>query len=170
MKRSLPSFDEGAMRLRLIEESDLHETLSWRNRDEARVWFKTSTPLTYEQHANWFHQRYQPSETDFLFVVEADGKLVGQASVYGIDWQNRTAEVGRFLVDADQAGRGHIGRACGVLLDICWHTLNLDYVFLEVIETNERAIHLYRKHGFSEEQRYDGLIRMGLRKKQARTE
>ncbi|MDD1005317.1 GNAT family N-acetyltransferase [Pseudomonas sp. TNT2022 ID642] len=170
MKRSLPSVEAGALRLRLIEESDLHDTLSWRNRDEARVWFKTSTPLTYEQHANWFHQRYLRSDTDFLFVVETEGVLVGQASVYGIDWQARTAEVGRFLVDSTQAGRGYISRACGVLLDICWHTLDLDYVFLEVIDTNARAIHLYRKHGFSEEEHYDGLIRMGLRKNQARTE
>ncbi len=169
MKRTLPSFGEDALRLRLIEESDLHETLSWRNRDEARVWFKTSAPLTYEQHSNWFHQRYQPNENDFLFVVVADGSLVGQASVYAIDWQTRSAEIGRFLVDPEHAGRGYISRACAILLDICWDVLDLEYVFLEVIETNDRAIRLYLKHGFCEEQRYEGLIRMGRRKNQART-
>jgi len=167
MKRSLPSFGDDALRLRLIEESDLHETLSWRNRDEARVWFKTSTPLTYEQHSNWFHNHYQPKDTDYLFVVEAEGSLVGQASVYAIDWQTRSAEVGRFLADPDHAGRGYISRACGVLLSICWEVLDLEYVFLEVIETNDRAIRLYLKHGFQEEQRYEGLIRMGVRKNQA---
>ncbi|WP_434629342.1 GNAT family N-acetyltransferase [Pseudomonas sp. Z1-29] len=167
MKRSLPSFGDDALRLRLIEESDLHETLSWRNRDEARVWFKTSALLTYEQHSNWFHNHYQPKDNDFLFVVEADGALVGQASVYAIDWQQRSAEVGRFLADPDHSGRGHISRACGHLLDICWDALDLEYVFLEVIETNERAIRLYLRHGFREEQRYEGLIRMGVRKNQA---
>lgn len=158
------------MRLRLIEDGDLHETLSWRNRDEARVWFKTSTPLTYEQHSNWFHQRYQPNDNDFLFVVEAEGMLVGQASVYDINWHMRSAEVGRFLVAPAGAGKGYISRACAELLRICWSELDLDYVFLEVIESNERAIGLYKKHGFSEEQRYDGLIRMGLRKQLAGTE
>lgn len=170
MKRSLRSFGNDALRLRLIEESDLHETLSWRNRDEARVWFKTSTPLTYEQHSNWFRQRYQQNDNDFLFVVEAEGKLVGQASVYDIDRQTRCAEVGRFLAAPEGAGKGYISRACAQLLLVCWNELNLDYVFLEVIESNDRAIGLYSKHGFSEEQRYDGLIRMGLRKPLAGTE
>lgn len=170
MKRQLSSFGDGALRLRLIEELDLHETLSWRNRDEARVWFKTTTPLTYEQHSNWFHQRYQPNDNDFLFVVEADGALVGQASVYAIDWQSRSAEVGRFLVAPVGAGKGYISRACAELIRFCWSELRLEYLFLEVLESNDRAIGLYHKHGFSEEQRYDGLIRMGLRKQPAGTE
>lgn len=170
MKRVLPSFGDDVLRLRLIEDGDLHETLSWRNRDEARVWFKTSTPLTYEQHSNWFHQRYQPNDNDFLFVVEAEGVLVGQASVYDINWHTRSAEVGRFLVAPAGAGKGYISRACAELLRICWSELNLDYVFLEVLESNKRAIGLYKKHGFSEERRYDGLIRMGLRKQLAGTE
>jgi diamine N-acetyltransferase len=170
MKRALSMFGDDALRLRLIEEADLHATLSWRNRDEARVWFKTSTPLTYEQHSNWFHQRYLPNDNDFLFVVEADSTLVGQASVYDIDWQIRSAEVGRFLVAPEGAGKGYISRACAELLKICWGELNLEYVFLEVIESNERAIGLYRKHGFTEEQRYDGLIKMGLRRQPVETE
>jgi diamine N-acetyltransferase len=170
MKRSLPSFGDDALQLRLIEDGDLRETLSWRNRDKARVWFKTSTPLTYEQHSNWFHQRYLPNDNDFLFVVEADGVLVGQASVYDIDWQARSAEVGRFLVAPEGAGKGYISRACAELIRICWRELSLHYVFLEVIESNERAIGLYKKHGFSEEQRYDGLIKMGLRNQLAGTE
>ncbi|UCO97919.1 GNAT family N-acetyltransferase [Metapseudomonas lalkuanensis] len=162
MKRSISPFGNESVRLRLIEEKDLQATLSWRNREEARVWFKSSGLLSYEQHRGWF-QRYQEKDDDFLFVVEADGNLVGQASVYGVDWNTASAEVGRFLVAPEGAGKGYIHRACGELVRFCGEVLNLQYVFLEVFEHNERAFRLYQQNGFVEEQRYDGLIRMGRR-------
>jgi diamine N-acetyltransferase len=160
MKRLIAPFGKESIRLRLIEESDLEATLSWRNRDDARVWFKTTNKLTIEQHLAWFH-RYLHKDDDFLFVVEAKGKMVGQAAVYSIQWDNDSAEIGRFLVAPESKGKGYIGKACSELVRFCADTLGLHYVFLEVIETNDRAILIYRQNGFSEERRYDGLIRMG---------
>lgn len=159
MKRAIAPFGNHAITLRLAEERDLPTTLAWRNRDDARVWFKTSDPLTMEQHAGWF-RRYQDKDDDFLFVVEADGQLVGQAAVYDIDWSAGTAEVGRFLVAPEAAGRGLIGQACQLLVECCEKTLGLSYLFLEVFENNQRAIRVYDRNGFTEEKRYDGLIRM----------
>jgi diamine N-acetyltransferase len=160
MKRSISPFGNSSIRLRLVEERDLATTLTWRNRDEARVWFKTSDPLTMEQHVGWF-KRYQEKDDDFLFVVEADGQLVGQAAVYGIDWSEGTAEVGRFLVAPEASGRGLIGQACQALVECCEKTLELSYLFLEVFENNQRAIRVYDRTAFVEESRYDGLIKMG---------
>lgn len=159
MKRSIAPFGNEFIRLRLIEESDLETTLSWRNRDDARVWFKTSSQLTLEQHQAWFH-RYLNKDDDFLFVVEAGDKLVGQASVYDIQWNTGCAEVGRFLVAPECGGKGYIGQACAALIRLCADTLSLRYLFLEVIETNDRAIRLYQRNGFLEERCYGGLIRM----------
>lgn len=160
MKRSITPFGNESITLRLIEESDLETTLGWRNRDDARVWFKTSSPLSLEQHQAWFH-RYLNKDDDFLFVVEADGKLVGQASVYDIQWDKGLAEIGRFLVAPESSGKGYIGKACEALIRLCTDKLTLRYLFLEVIEANNRAIRLYQRNGFEEERRYTGLIRMG---------
>jgi diamine N-acetyltransferase len=160
MKRNIAPFGNDIVRLRLIEEADLETTLLWRNRDEVRVWFKTSMPLTWEQHYGWF-QRYLSKDDDFLFVIEVAGKLVGQASVYGIDWATGRAEVGRFLAATECGGKGYIDQACAELILICADTLALEYIFLEVLENNTRAVRLYMHNGFVEEQRYDGLIRMG---------
>jgi len=160
MKRSVVPFGNGGICLRLIERSDLDMTLSWRNRDEARVWFKSSACLTREQHYAWF-DRYADRDDDFLFIVESCGRPVGQASVYAVDWQAGSAEVGRFLVAPGEGGKGYIGRACGELICFCAVTLGLGRIFLEVMDANERAIRVYRRNDFSEECRYDGLIRMG---------
>jgi diamine N-acetyltransferase len=160
MKREITPFAHGSVRLRLIAEADLESTLAWRNHDESRIWFKTSNLLTLEQHRAWFH-RYQDKDDDFLFVVEVGEKVVGQASVYGIDWANGCAEVGRFLVAPGERRKGYISQACVALIGFCAENLGLSYLFLEVFEANSRAIRLYQRCGFAEESRYDGMIRMG---------
>jgi diamine N-acetyltransferase len=163
MKRDLIPFGDEIIRLRLIEERDLPATLAWRNRDEARIWFKTSDPITFEGHRGWF-QRYLHKDDDFLFIVDAQQhpkRPVGQASVYGINWESGRGEVGRFLVAPGEGGKGYMLRACQLLVDYCGDTLGLRYLFLEVLERNERARRLYDGIGFREEDRYDGLIRMG---------
>jgi diamine N-acetyltransferase len=160
MKRHLSCFGSGQIRLRLIADGDLEATLAWRNRDDARVWFKSSAPLVLHQHRVWFEQ-YRERDDDYLFIVEADGNAVGQASVYNIDWQRREAEIGRFLIAPEAAAKGHMTAACSELILFCATEFKLAYLFLEVLANNDRAIRLYRRHGFVEERRYSGLIRMG---------
>jgi diamine N-acetyltransferase len=159
MKRNIEPFGNGVVLLRLIEEKDLQATLAWRNHDEARIWFKSSNLITYDQHHSWF-QHYREKDDDFLFIVEIDGSLVGQASVYSIDWQSHTAEVGRFLASMNGVGKGYMDMACSMLVKFCKDQLGLESLFLEVFETNQRAIKLYRRNGFTENAHYDGLIRM----------
>lgn len=159
MKRNVVPFGNDVVRLRLIEEKDLETTLSWRNRDEVRIWFKTNGVISLENHRAWY-RCYEEKDDDFLFVIEADNKLVGQASVYDIDWVSGRAEVGRFLAAPGEGGKGYISQACGQLVGFCAETLRIAYLFLEVFENNEKAIRVYKRNGFAEEQRHDGLIRM----------
>ena len=159
MKRTIQPFGNTDVRLRLITEADLDMTMGWRNRDDARIWFKNSQIINEEQHRTWY-SRYSTRDDDFVFVVEAQGHPVGQASVYEINWADGSAEVGRFVVAPDSGGRGYIGLACTELLRFCAETLNLKHLFLEVKENNCRAIKLYLRHGFREEARAEGMIRM----------
>jgi len=155
-------YKHGAVELRLIRQPDLIHTLAWRNRDDARIWFKFSEKLSISQHQGWFEQ-YDSRDDDYLFIVEVEGIAVGQASVYDIDRQTKTAEVGRFLVSPDHVGKGYIDQACGALIAFCKEQLQLEYVFLEVFEQNHRAKRIYLHHGFQAETTKDGLTRMGLR-------
>jgi diamine N-acetyltransferase len=162
MKRTVKPFGNTVVQLRLIAEGDLDTTLGWRNRDDARIWFKNSQTITPDQHRAWFSQ-YTAWDDDFLFVIENEGVPVGQASVYGIDWEGGVAEVGRFLVAPEACGRGYIGIACGELLRFCADSLKLKSVFLQVKENNQRAIRIYARNGFLEESRAGGLLRMSCR-------
>jgi diamine N-acetyltransferase len=159
MKPVVQPFGNGIVQLRLITEADLVTTMAWRNREDVRVWFKNSQAITLDQHRAWFSQ-YASKADDFLFIVEAEGKPVGQASVYRIDSDEFNAEIGRFLVAPEAAGRGYIGLACSELLRFCADTLNLKSVFLEVKENNRRAIQIYTRNGFLLDGNSDGLLLM----------
>ena len=147
MKPDVLPFGDELVRLRLLRESDLTLTLSWRNRDEIRPWFKTSHALTLEQHRNWF-RRYSKDSRDYLFVIEAQSGPVGQAAVYDIDAAKKTAEVGRFLIAPEAQGKGYFSAANRALLGFCFGVLNLQSVFLEVKPANSRAISIYKKLGY----------------------
>jgi RimJ/RimL family protein N-acetyltransferase len=159
MKPVLQTFGNDIVQLRLITEADLDMTMAWRNRDDVRIWFKNSQVITPDRHRAWFAD-YSVKEDDFVFVVEAGRRPVGQVAVYRINWVDGIAEVGRFLVAPEAMGLRYIGLACAELLHFCSATLNLKSVFLEVKENNERAIRIYARNGFREEARADGIIRM----------
>ena len=164
MKRPVSPFGDSRVRLRLLEAGDLDTTLAWRNRDDVRVWFKNAAPISRDQHYEWF-KCYLAKDDDFVFAVTEEERLAGQASLYRIRWDEAQAEVGRFIVAPERRGRGIIKMACSHLVAFAWETFDLEYLYLEVMAHNHRAIRLYREGGFEEERYYDGLVRMGIRRR-----
>ncbi|POA24506.1 MULTISPECIES: GNAT family N-acetyltransferase [unclassified Pseudomonas] len=161
MKPTLYSTSDEVVGIRLLEVADLPATLAWRNRDENRRWFINSNIIEWGSHIKWF-ESYQKKSDDFVFVIEADGELVGQCAVYGVDLDRKRAEVGRFLAAPDKAGKGYIKRGCQLLINTCWHQIGLETLFLEVLAENVRAISLYVKLGFVEVSRKGKLIVLEL--------
>jgi RimJ/RimL family protein N-acetyltransferase len=70
---------------------------------------------------------------------------------YNIDVNSKTAEVGRFLMNPQMRSKGYMHKAIQLLLQFCKDRLKIEYVYLEVITSNHRAINLYRKLGFIED-------------------
>jgi diamine N-acetyltransferase len=161
MKNTIASFGDGVVVLRLIEENDLKTILDWRNRDDARIWFKSSESISYASHRAWF-DRYLQKDDDYFFLVEKDKRPVAQCSIYNIDRGKGFAEIGRFLVAPDQTGNGYVTRCCAELVRFGINDLNMSYLFLEVLEQNAKAMRIYTRCGFIEESRSGGMVRMGL--------
>jgi diamine N-acetyltransferase len=161
MKPAYAPYVHGAVRLRLLAEDDLRSTLAWRNREGVRQQFKSSALLAWEAHLAWFF-RYSAKADDLVFIVEdvAGGGRVGQAAVYAIDNMKRTAEIGRFVASPEFQGKGMMREGIEALMRFAATELALDSVYLEVIETNERARRLYRGLGFIEQDAAEGLVRM----------
>lgn len=153
------AFEASGVRLRPLAAEDLTVTLAWRNRDDARKWFKTDDLISLEQHRGWF-ERYLLKGDDLVLIVEADGVAVGQVAVYDINQEAGTAEVGRFLVAPEAARKGYLFAACSALVDCCQRELRLRRIYLEVFEHNQRAIRIYHAIGFVETSRENSLLIM----------
>ncbi|MFZ5880411.1 MAG: GNAT family N-acetyltransferase [Chloroflexota bacterium] len=166
-KRPVQPIESEAVRLRLLEEADLEMTLGWRNQDEIRRWFYTSSVLTFEQHRNWVMNSYMPRDNDFIFVIESKslGMPVGQISLYDIDFERRRGEYGRVMIGEPAAGgKGLAREATRLILRFAFETLGLDEVYLSVFAHNQRAIRLYQACGFSVDGEEDGSLKMSIRR------
>ena len=150
-KETLPAIAGDGITLRLLTADDLSLTLSWRNRDEIRRWFKHNDVLTMHEHQKWF-DKHRLDNKAYLFIVERREASVpvGQVSIYNIDCEASEAEVGRFIAAPGESGKGIIRNAILKLVDFGFRELELKRVFLEVYRDNLRAIRLYESVGFNE--------------------
>ena len=91
--------------------------------------------------------------------------MIGQASLYHIDWGAGCAEFGRLLIGESAArGRGLGLEVTRALLGFGFGSLGLNRIMLEVLAQNARAIAIYRGCGFqsSPHQPSDDLLTMEL--------
>lgn len=164
-KRFIPPVENDTVALRLLEESDLPLTLSWRNQDHIRRWFFTSGIIPFEAHLTWF-KRYQTLDNDFVFVIlakEFSLKPIGQISLYAIDWQTLVGEYGRLMIgEAEARGKGLARSASLLLLHVGFEILGLKEIVLEVKEDNLPALSIYRSIGFERTAIENGTIKMKI--------
>lgn len=139
------------IRLRPLSREDLPLTLNWRNDDRSLRWFKSGTRIEHDSHLAWYENYAKSDSKDVLYFAETfDGVPIGQTSIYNFSEDETKAEVGRFVSDPEHRGKGLFREALIATLDIGFREGGLTEVFLEVLESNERAIKLYRSVGFKE--------------------
>jgi RimJ/RimL family protein N-acetyltransferase len=109
-------------------------------------WLRT-LPATAKRYSVflWKNSPHMPAEA---------GDFVGLVRIDRVDSVNRNCMVGLDLV-AEFRGRGLSAKVYAWLLDYLFHQLNMHMVYLEVLASNERAIHVYERIGF----RSDGRLR-----------
>lgn len=161
MKPQVAPYRYNDVELRLLKRDDLPMTLAWRNRYDVRMWFNTSDIIGEDQHQIWF-ERYLDKTNDFVFIVEVDGRPVGQVSIYAIDAASGSAEIGRFIAAPGEDGKGYMRAAIAGLIELAkWH-FKLNRIYLEVFEHNERAIGLYQKLGFQKNKASSNMLEFSM--------
>ncbi len=146
IKADLTPFDYKNISLRLLRKDDLPETLLWRN--TYRAFFTYSDEIDLPSHLKWF-ENYLQKNDDFIFIIENQlQEKLGQVALYDINWAEKSAQFGRFLVNPAFANQGYMSTACKASLLLARDVLELCSLMLEVKATNERAIRIYENCGF----------------------
>lgn len=118
--------------IRLMEAKDLAEVLE----------IERSSFL-----APWSRRLFEESLGSSItksFVSLIEGKVVGYAIFYTVESE---AHILNVAIHPEYRMRGYGFRLLGKMIDVC-KDRGITEVFLEVRESNERAISLYGKYGF----------------------
>ncbi|MCL1995610.1 MAG: GNAT family N-acetyltransferase [Defluviitaleaceae bacterium] len=100
------------------------------------------------------------SGNHFSIVAQETDELLGNCGFFSIDETNRAAEMGIFIGNKEQWGKGYGTCATQLLLKYGFENRNFHNICLKVFSFNERAIACYEKVGFKKQGiRREAIIR-----------
>lgn len=164
--------------LRGIRREDLPRLCEFNNDIEVEVAGGGDPPMPQSLdrlQAEWDKQASEGGRDGCWFAIEADGKLIGQAALFGFDHCRgiaRIAELGIGIGDKEYWGKGYGREAVSLLIEYGFRYWNLHRIWLTTHSKNERALRCYLGCGFVEEGRlrqhvwqageYADLVQMGV--------
>jgi ribosomal-protein-alanine N-acetyltransferase len=149
-----------ALRPIRLRDQRIWREVNQRNRDWLRRWEATVPPPppghfpprrpTYRQMVR--HLRAEAHSGRMLpFVVEYQGRLVGQLTVAGIAWGSMCSGHIGYWVDKQVAGRGVMPTAVALAADHCFRTVGLHRIEVCIRPENLPSRRVVEKLGFREE-------------------
>ena len=143
--------------LREIEKRDLPAINQWRNNEELIA--QLGAPFRYinsDVENEWFNKYLSCRSTSVrCAITKEDDTIIAMISLVGIDYLHQCAELHIMIGQCGDQNKGAGTFAVQKMLEHAFLNLNLNRVELSVLPTNERAVHLYKKCGFS----YEGTKR-----------
>ncbi|MGI5864993.1 MAG: GNAT family N-acetyltransferase [Myxococcales bacterium] len=137
--------------LRPLEKEDAPQIAEWLNDREITRPLLVHRPINRAGEERYLEQVAQSENDVNLGIARHDDALIGVTGLGAIDMKNRHASFGIFIGDKTQWGKGYGSEATRLMVGYAFDTLNLNKVWLHVIEHNERAIRAYERVGFKRE-------------------
>lgn len=146
-----------------LAQEHLPFTRTLRNDDRVRVQFLTTSPITLDQHQEWFN-KYLSKVGDYVFAIRSKelDRVIGQVSIYDIAGGH--GEFGRLMIEPTLWHLGLGREATALAIKFAFETLGLIELRLVVKEDNLRAVRLYQSLGFRDRSKEDGMVSMVIRK------
>lgn len=132
--------------IREFKLSDVEKKVEWINNPENNQYLHYNIPLSVEGTTKWFMNKETSSRLDC--VIEYDGVPVGVIGLLEIDYFNKKAEFYITLGATEYKRKGIATTATRLIVDYAFDDLQLQKVYLNVDEANEKACRLYEKVGF----------------------
>jgi RimJ/RimL family protein N-acetyltransferase len=146
----LPKAAMPSLTLRLVRDSDALAIYRWQRDPETRRYFHKKQPPTWEEHLDWFVERYARERTRW-YIVEFEGTPVGSVWVQpGADGQL----VLSIVIAPEVRGKG-IGREFLRLasLTLFRNIPGLPMLFADVHEENVASAAIFARAGYKRDSR-----------------
>jgi RimJ/RimL family protein N-acetyltransferase len=146
----------GRVFLRPFEPSDAETYRRWRADAEPMVpaGWRELAPLSLAQVERRIARLTEEQGKDaytFVICVAEDARPIGEVALTGIDRVNGSAEVGIFIGEPAEWGKGYGTDAVRAIVAFGFADQRLERIWLEVGTDNPRAIRSYEKAGFTRE-------------------
>lgn len=138
-----------AVTLKPISLKDTDFILELRNDLEIADQFFSDAPLYDFEHTNWLKNRNK-DDLDFVIVENQTQRKAGRIYITNVDYRHQKGEYG--IVLHPEFRRKNIAyEASDLLIDYVFRNQPINKIYLEVFESNLKAIKLYEKIGFKKE-------------------
>lgn len=139
------------MRLRKLEKKDVPFILEWMKDPEVNCFFRFDPEKITENTVSEFVILAQDfSQSRHYACVNAEDEYLGTISLKHLNVQDKNSEYAISFRRSAQ-GSGAAGFATQEILRIAFKEMQLERVYLNVLEQNTRARNFYKKNGFSYE-------------------
>lgn len=142
--------------LRPLELKDAPVMQAWVNDQKVIRNLLLHRPVNLQNEEDFVRRAAEGKELIALGIaVKRTDRLIGTTGLFGLDWKNRQAGFGIEIGVKREWGKGYGTEATRLVVGYGFETLNLNRVWLEVIEDNARGKRAYERVGF----RTEGVLR-----------
>ena len=145
--------ESGRVFLRPFEPTDAELYRRWRADagPMALAGWNDRAPLSLAQSAARMDRLATDQGKDyytFMICLLKDNRPIGEVALSELDLRNGSAELGIFIGEADEWGKGYGTDAVSALVDFGFRELRMERIWLNVWTENDRARRVYEKAGF----------------------
>ncbi|EDT27894.1 GNAT family N-acetyltransferase [Clostridium perfringens] len=136
--------------LRPIENRDLKVLNKWKNDYEIFKYLGGGfQPQSINEQEKYISNLINNSGTSKRFIID-NGEAIGMVGLYDINFINRNCDLGIYIGEKSEQGKGYAKETMDLILDFAFNNLNLKKIKLNVVNANNKAINLYNSLGFKE--------------------
>lgn len=143
--------------IRNVEESDLEFIQEIRNDPETWVYLSYVGMLNMRNQKKWFEKISDNDSTDYFIIENSGQEKIGYVRMDEIDKINRSIRVG-LDIHKNYRGQGYGKKTMKAVLKYCFDYINMNRVWLLVLDSNSRAKHIYESCGF----KVEGTMRQAI--------
>lgn len=144
--------------IKLSSLQSKHAMILWRWINDRRIVESSAAyrPISKKEHQRWFRSvRKRGDVVIWGIFLKPTLKLIGYCQLKTIHKIYKTAELQIRLGDPKEHNKGYGTQAIQLLLNYGFKKMRLRKIYLHVLVSNPRAIHIYQKFGFVQE----GILR-----------
>ena len=122
----------------------------WLSNPNINQYLSLHNSLVTKEGEQDYLNKFCKEEFHLAIIKKENDELIGNIGLEGLDYKNGTCELGIFIGDENNLGKGYGTEAVKLLTEFAFKELRLHSIYLRTYDFNERAIKSYEKCGFKE--------------------